>query len=289
MIGAPMDLYSIARALGGEICGGQVLAPGPGHSAKDLSLSVKPSPDAPGGFTCFSHAGDNWQTCRDYVRAKLNLPVYNERKNGRRKPSHNAYQARNDSPITRTQLPLKIWAESVDPRGTDGEVYLRSDRAIYVDDNLSQSLRWHEKSRALIALFRDIETDKPRAISRIFLDAEGHKIERKFLGPVRGCAVKIDDDSDVTIGLIVGEGVETCLAAKQLGFSPVWALGSVGAIETFPVLGGIECLTILAEAGEPSRKAVQKCFERWRAAGREILIRKSIIGSDFNDAIRGAI
>jgi hypothetical protein len=93
----------------------------------------------------------------------------------------------------------------------------------------------------------------------------------------------------MTMGLIIGEGVETCVAAKQLGFSPIWALGSVGAIETFPVLGGIECLTILAEAGEPSRKAVQKCFERWRAAGREVEVLKSTIGGDINDAIRGAI
>ena len=34
-------LQSWARALGGEVSGGQVLCPGPGHSAKDRSLSVK--------------------------------------------------------------------------------------------------------------------------------------------------------------------------------------------------------------------------------------------------------
>jgi multidrug efflux pump subunit AcrB len=40
-------LQSWARALGGEVCGGQVLAPGPGHLAKDRSLCVKLDPAAP--------------------------------------------------------------------------------------------------------------------------------------------------------------------------------------------------------------------------------------------------
>jgi len=40
-IGAFPSLQTVAKALGGEVNGGQVLAPGPGHSAKDRSLSVK--------------------------------------------------------------------------------------------------------------------------------------------------------------------------------------------------------------------------------------------------------
>ena len=35
------DLRAIAWALGGEIVGGQIVAPGPGHSAKDRSMSVR--------------------------------------------------------------------------------------------------------------------------------------------------------------------------------------------------------------------------------------------------------
>jgi hypothetical protein len=37
-------LRTIAKALGGEITGKSVLAPGPGHSSRDRSLSVTPSP-----------------------------------------------------------------------------------------------------------------------------------------------------------------------------------------------------------------------------------------------------
>jgi hypothetical protein len=47
-----MDLKTIARALGGEVNGRQVLAPGPGHSPKDRSLAIRISSDAPDGFVC---------------------------------------------------------------------------------------------------------------------------------------------------------------------------------------------------------------------------------------------
>ena len=46
---------------------------------------------------------------------------------------------------------------------------------------------------------------------------EARKIERKFLGPVAGAAIKLDADEDVLGGLHIGEGIETCLAARMLG------------------------------------------------------------------------
>jgi phage/plasmid primase-like uncharacterized protein len=183
---------------------------------------------------------------------------------------------------------LSIWREATDLRGTHGEIYLRRDRGLDCSENFSGFLRWHEPSGALIGLFRDIETDELRAITRIFLDPEGHKITRKFLGPVGGCGIKIDPDENVTMGIVVCEGLETGLAAKQLGYSPIWALGSSGAIRRLQVIRGIEGLTILAEAGETSRRDAQQCFERWRRTGREVKVRKSTVGSDINDAIKGA-
>ena len=68
-----LDLRQAALALGGDIASGQVIAPGPGHSAKDRSLAVKPDATAPGGFVCWSHAGDDWQACRDHVTRRLGL------------------------------------------------------------------------------------------------------------------------------------------------------------------------------------------------------------------------
>jgi hypothetical protein len=69
----PSDLRTLARLLGGDVIGRQVIAPGPGHSSKDRSLSVTISTTAPEGFLAFSHAGDDFQTCRDHIINRLGL------------------------------------------------------------------------------------------------------------------------------------------------------------------------------------------------------------------------
>jgi len=66
----------IARALGGKVSGDHVLAPGPGHSPKDRSLSIKLDATAPDGFLVHSFAGDDPIRCKDYVREKLGLPAW---------------------------------------------------------------------------------------------------------------------------------------------------------------------------------------------------------------------
>lgn len=68
------SLAKIADALDGDVRNGEVLAPGPGHSGADRSLSVKPEQDAPDGFLVHSFSGDDPADCRRYVREKLGLP-----------------------------------------------------------------------------------------------------------------------------------------------------------------------------------------------------------------------
>jgi 5S rRNA maturation endonuclease (ribonuclease M5) len=71
-----LSVHTVAQALGGEVTGGQVLAPGPGHSEQDRSLSIKVDPTAPDGFVVHSFARDDPIKCRDHVREKLNLPPF---------------------------------------------------------------------------------------------------------------------------------------------------------------------------------------------------------------------
>jgi RecA-family ATPase len=77
------ELPTLARALGGEIRGNQVLAPGPGHSAVDRSLAIKLDPTAPGGFVIHSFANDDLGACRDYVREKCGLPAFKSNRRSR--------------------------------------------------------------------------------------------------------------------------------------------------------------------------------------------------------------
>ena len=67
-------IAKIAELLGGDVRGGEVLCPGPGHAAADRSLSIKPDPTDCEGFITHSFADDGWKECRDHVRKKLGLP-----------------------------------------------------------------------------------------------------------------------------------------------------------------------------------------------------------------------
>ena len=68
------SLQALAHKLGGEVSGGQVLAPGPGHGADDRSLAVKP--DGNGGFIVHSFSGDDVIECKDHVRRKAGLEPF---------------------------------------------------------------------------------------------------------------------------------------------------------------------------------------------------------------------
>jgi putative DNA primase/helicase len=135
---------------------------------------------------------------------------------------------------------------------------------------------------ALIAAFRSIDDGTITAIHRIALNSDGSKISRRMLGVVHRAAVMLDPIGNE---LAIGEGVETCMAARQLGIRPTWALGSTGSIAGFPILDGIKQLTILGETGAASRDAIRFCGSRWRRAGRRVFIVMPSVGTDLNDEL----
>ena len=73
----PFSVHQIVAALGGQVTGPDTCnVPGPGHSAKDKSLSIKIDPTAPDGFLVYSHAGDDGIECKDWIRQTLGLPQW---------------------------------------------------------------------------------------------------------------------------------------------------------------------------------------------------------------------
>jgi hypothetical protein len=148
------------------------------------------------------------------------------------------------------------------------------------------SLKFDDFSRkpGMVCLLRDIVTNEPCGIHRTFLDRQtGQKIDRKMLGIAKGAAIKVDGLESVSSTLAVGEGVETALAAKLAGLGPVWALGSTSGIQSFPVLGDLEELTLLEENDAASRKAVTACTRRYLAAGKPVNVVTPKVGNDLND------
>lgn len=92
MSGSIPSLQQVAKILGGEIGNGQVLCPGPGHSAKDRSLSVRLDTSAPDGFLVNSFSTDDPIVCRDYVREKLGLPAFKPNGRGRQRASDDSVE-----------------------------------------------------------------------------------------------------------------------------------------------------------------------------------------------------
>src|SRR6266446_5744319 len=114
-----LDPRAVARALRGNVSGRNVIAPGPGHSRADRSLSIKIDPAAPDGFILHSFAGNSPIACRDYVRAALRLGAL-ERPRKQHLPSHSRPSSvvPGDGATERSVLALRIWNEAHDSRGT---------------------------------------------------------------------------------------------------------------------------------------------------------------------------
>jgi hypothetical protein len=111
------SLEEIARAVGGEISGGQVRAPGPGHSTKDRSLSIKLAAD--GDFIIHSFANDDAMECRDYVRERLGEPQW--KPNGGHDPvtASYVYETAEGKPYLRVQRTAskRFWQQHFDGSG----------------------------------------------------------------------------------------------------------------------------------------------------------------------------
>jgi hypothetical protein len=113
----------------------------------------------------------------------------------------------------------------------------------------------------------DPATAEPCGIHRTFLDGEARKIDRRMLG--KQGVIRISPDEIVRDGLGICEGVEDALAIRLSGWEPIWAATSAGAIVRFPVLQGIEALTIFADQDPPGLAAASACVETWRREARE--------------------
>ena len=196
---------------------------------------------------------------------------------------------------------LQLWQQARPITGTLAAQYLAGPRRIDIaalPDNLDEVLRFHPscpfgpgaRHPCLLALMRDVTTDKASGIHRIALAADGTKIERRMLG--RGGAVKL---WPAGAQLIVGEGIETVLAAathithRGAPLRPAWSAVSSGALGKLPVIPGVEHLIILVDhdLNGQGQTAAARCAERWSRAGRSVTrLKPKRPGSDFNDLIK---
>jgi hypothetical protein len=279
------DIRMLARLLDGDVAGrAKVLCPGPGHSRRDRSLQVTLIEDADDGFLVYSFAGDDWRDCRDYVRGRLGLGIWQP---AERQPRRHVVE----QPRRADSLALAIWNESVDAHGTSVERYLTSRRLVLPPG--AEALRFHPtcpfgsiRKPAMVALVRNIENNEPQAIHRTALDRTG----KMSLGPISSGVIKLTPDEDVTIALGIAEGIETALSMQRLPEwfgSPVWSVISASGISKFPLLAGIETLAISADndgANGAGEKATIEVVERWQER-ETLVIEADDEGADLNDVL----
>ncbi len=175
-----------------------------------------------------------------------------------------------------------IWAHLQPIAGTPAADYLRARGcALPPDDG---DLRYGELRHpsgyagpCMVALVTGAVTREPLTLHRTWIKSDGTKADvdppRMLLGKHRkqGGVIRLFPDECVTIGLAISEGIETALAVAHV-FKPVWSAIDAGNLAAFPVLGGIESLTIVADHDDAGIRAARECAARWHHAGREVRI-----------------
>ena len=207
----------------------------------------------------------------------------------------------------RVALARDIWNAAGPIAGTLGARYLAETRGIdlgKLPPTIHQALRFHPKCvfgkrmlhPCLVVLMRDPVTDAPTGIHRIGLGVESGavvKLDRMALGRMGVVKLWPANGNDL---LVVGEGIETVLAAatcisyRDAPLTPAWSAIARDGLGGLPVLPNVARLILLVDNDEngEGQKAAAHCRQVWTAAGRTVaaLVPKHV-GWDFNDVVLG--
>jgi putative DNA primase/helicase len=160
------------------------------------------------------------------------------------------------------------------------------------------AIRWHSGLKhpsgtilpAMVSLVTRGVDDVPLAIHRTFLARDGSgkapvDPQKMMLGPCRGGAVRLAQAGDV---LMVGEGIETCLAAMQATGHPAWAALSASFLRTLNLPDDVRDVIIIADGDKAGEAAAGHAALRWKREGRRrVRIARPTKGMDFNDMLMG--
>ena len=275
-----IDAAEIAAALGGRRTGNGWICKCVCHDDRNPSLSIGQGVDGTVLLRC--HAGCS---SVDIIAELDRRGLWPERERRSVAGANIKPQRRQNQhdPADRIAFVRRLWREAKDPRATLVAGYL-DHRGLppLSDDQAGPVFRFHPNCPfgdahlpCLIARFAPIVHDdggEPTAIARIRLDRFEGDNRRLSLGPAAGQAVKLSADADVTLGIGIAEGIEKGLALLASGWRPVWTTIGTSTMRTFPVLGGVESLTVFCDRDDPGRDAALCCARRWRDAGAEARI-----------------
>jgi hypothetical protein len=281
-----MKAETIAKVLGGRRAGGTWMARCPAHDDGRPSLSITDARDGKVLVRC--HAGCNQRELIAALRARGAW----ERTPVRFSPKDDAEPRRERDCERRSEAALAIWRTSRPADGTPVEAYLRS-RGIAIPAPLS--IRFHARLKhpsgeawpAMVALVTCGIDAKPIGIHRTFLARKGIgkapvDPAKMMFGPCRCGAVRLGPPRDV---LMVGEGIETCLAAQQATGHAAWSALSTSGLRSLDLPEEMRDVIVLADGDDAGEAAAQDCARRWKRDGRRVRIARPPRGMDFNDLL----
>ena len=289
--------HQLARALGAKRSGRQWVCRCPAHDDAEPSLIFWQGHSAI-RFKCYSGCDS-----RDVLDAFRRRGLLDDREPRRGTPKPVAIDPREERERARKlALAERIWNEAGHIEGTPGTVFFYKreiDIALVPDFG---SLRWHPKcpwgsddiAPCIVGRFTNAITGEPRGIWRRPID--GREPKSMTLGAMAGCVIRLWPDDAITTGLVLGEGIETTLAAalrithRGTLLQPAWAAGCADSMANFPLLAGIKTLTLLVDHDRngTGQEAAAKCARRWVDAGREVIrLTPRELGADFNDIVVG--
>ena len=290
-----MTAETIAKALGGRKAGSGWSARCPAHDDRTPSLSLRDTGDGKVLVRC--HAGCDQDEVIAHLKASglwmQNGPrLFRYAASGRvTKPTEP-----DRDEIKRKEVELSIWQAAKPAGGTLIETYLGS-RGLRLP--ATPTLRFHPYLKhpsgdswpAMIALVTRGSDDAPLAIHRTFLARNGTgkapvDPQKMMLGPCRGGAVRLAEPGDV---LMIGEGIETCLAAMQETSHPAWAALSTSGLRALDLPKAVRDVIVLADGDDPGEAAARDCALRWKRDGLRVRIARPPKGMDFNDMLVGRV
>jgi hypothetical protein len=279
----------LVRALGGDVVGRDcACVPGPGHSPRDRSLSVRFTDS---DFLVYSHAGDDWRECREHVQQALNLPRWQPSKPLRRHAATRTSVAdqRPSSPATpnpdRLAVARHLARRSWPAAGTVVERYLREARGY--DGPIPPTIRFlaptgEHHSPAMLALFGlpaepepgkiHLPTDRITGVYLTALEADGSgRLHRKMIGRSGGSPIVLAPIGD-SLGLAICEGIESGLSVHAATGLGVWSAGSASRLPGLAdaVPSYVDCTTVAVEDDPAGRHHAVELADRLRRRGLHV-------------------
>jgi putative DNA primase/helicase len=264
-------LERIVAACGGILLdgGARALIPGPDHSHRDRSVSLRETDDGRILIHCFSPK-DDWRTVRRAL-AEKGLFDNDERRASATidfRPRTIASQPESEDRVRRAH---RIWGESRPLRWTAASVYLRT-RAIPPSLWESAALGFHpdmtslddRKRRPALIASITAASGQVQGVQVTLLTKHGTAkaplpTPRRVIGRLLGGAVRLGSHDDT---LLIAEGVESALSASAALSLPAWAMLSAHNLSLFDPPKALAHLVIAADNDAAGHQAREVLYER---------------------------